>query len=51
MKKRYGASSWTLITGSTDGVGKAYAFELAKEGNKSKDSKEQKLLKRIMEKI
>ena len=28
--KKYGY--WALVTGSTDGIGKAYAFELAKKG-------------------
>ncbi|KAI3501831.1 hypothetical protein L1887_29857 [Cichorium endivia] len=28
--KKYG--SWALVTGSTDGIGKAFAFELAKKG-------------------
>ena len=26
LKKRYGASSWALVTGSSDGIGKAIAF-------------------------
>jgi 17beta-estradiol 17-dehydrogenase / very-long-chain 3-oxoacyl-CoA reductase len=30
IKKRYG--SWTVVTGATDGIGKAMAFELAKRG-------------------
>ena len=29
IKKKY-AGKWALITGSTDGIGKAYAFALAK---------------------
>jgi len=30
IKKRYG--SWAVVTGATDGIGKAMAFELAKKG-------------------
>lgn len=30
IKKRYG--SWAVVTGATDGIGKAMAFELAKRG-------------------
>ena len=29
---RYGAGSWALITGASDGLGKQYALELAREG-------------------
>lgn len=32
LKKRYGANSWALITGATDGIGKALAMDLAREG-------------------
>ena len=30
--KRYGEGSWALITGASDGIGKAYAQELASRG-------------------
>ena len=29
---RYGKGSWAIITGASDGLGKHYALELAKEG-------------------
>jgi 17beta-estradiol 17-dehydrogenase / very-long-chain 3-oxoacyl-CoA reductase len=32
IAKRYGFRSWVVITGSTDGIGKALAFEFAKLG-------------------
>jgi 17beta-estradiol 17-dehydrogenase / very-long-chain 3-oxoacyl-CoA reductase len=32
LVKRYGAKSYVVITGSTDGIGKALAFEFAKLG-------------------
>ena len=33
LKKRYG-NGWAVITGASDGIGKAYAIELAKKGFK-----------------
>jgi len=30
--KRYGAGSWALVTGSSDGIGKAIAISLGKQG-------------------
>lgn len=32
LKKIYGSESWALITGATDGLGKALCEELAKIG-------------------
>jgi 17beta-estradiol 17-dehydrogenase / very-long-chain 3-oxoacyl-CoA reductase len=32
FKERYGSSSWALVTGATDGFGRAYVEQLAKEG-------------------
>jgi len=32
LKSRYGEDSWALVTGATDGIGKALCEELAKEG-------------------
>lgn len=32
MKARYGAKSWAVVTGASDGIGKQYCIELAKEG-------------------
>jgi len=31
LKSRY-SGGWAVITGASDGIGKAFAFELAKEG-------------------
>lgn len=32
FQKRYGTGSWALVTGSSDGIGKAIAFEFARAG-------------------
>ena len=32
LASRYGRGSWALITGASDGIGKQYALELAREG-------------------
>jgi len=32
LLKRYGAGSWALVTGSSEGIGKAIASELARRG-------------------
>ena len=32
FKKRYGEDAWAMITGSTDGIGKAFAEVLAEQG-------------------
>mmetsp|Transcript_3124 Transcript_3124/g.2844 ORF Transcript_3124/g.2844 Transcript_3124/m.2844 type:complete len:246 (-) Transcript_3124:174-911(-) len=32
LKARYGAGSWALITGSSDGIGKSFAYKIAQEG-------------------
>lgn len=32
LAKRYGKASWAVITGASDGIGKAYAYELARRG-------------------
>lgn len=32
LSKRYGANSWALITGSSDGIGKGIATSLASQG-------------------
>lgn len=32
LGKRYGRNTWALVTGSSEGIGKAIAFSLAKRG-------------------
>jgi len=31
LKLEYGENSWALITGASDGIGKGFAIELAKQ--------------------
>lgn len=32
LKRRYGKDSWALVTGASDGLGRAFAIELGREG-------------------
>lgn len=32
LGKRYGEGSWAVVTGASDGIGKAYCYALAKRG-------------------
>ncbi len=32
MAERYGANSWALVTGASDGIGKGFCQELANKG-------------------
>lgn len=32
LQERYGANSWAIITGSTNGIGAGFAEQLAEEG-------------------
>jgi len=32
LAARYGKNSWAVVTGASDGIGKAFVFELAKDG-------------------
>ena len=32
LQKKYGVGSWAIVTGGANGIGKAFCFELAKQG-------------------
>jgi 17beta-estradiol 17-dehydrogenase / very-long-chain 3-oxoacyl-CoA reductase len=32
LQDRYGKGSWAVITGASDGIGKAFCYELAQNG-------------------
>lgn len=52
LAKRYGNSSWVLITGATDGLGKAFAQELAQYGfNLLLASRTQEKLNKLQEEL
>ena len=52
LKRRFGEDSWALVTGATDGIGKAICEELAKEGfNIILVSRNIEKLKRVKEEL
>ena len=52
LKSRYGEDSWALVTGATDGIGKALCEELAREGfNIILVSRNIQKLKRVKEEL
>ena len=52
FKQEFGNNSWAVITGATDGIGKALAFDLAKKGmNIALLSRNQEKLDSVAEEI